>query len=106
MVKTGAMRSSNRPRRRRLSRRELARRARLLDAFERSGLSGAAFARQQGLTYTTFCGWRQQRAQAKISPGFVQVELAGSPAAGGLVIELGGPVRLRIETASQSLSRQ
>src|SRR5258708_21725700 len=42
-----------------------ARRVQLLKAFERSGSSAAAFARQYGLTYTTFCGWRQQRAKAR-----------------------------------------
>jgi transposase-like protein len=49
-------------------------RAQLLAAFERSGLSGAAFARQHGIHYTTFCGWRQRQAKAR--PAFVQVELA------------------------------
>lgn len=81
---------------------DAARRAQLLAAFDRSGLSAAAFARQHGLHYTTFCGWRQRRPEAKTSPAFVQVELATPPAAAsGLVIELGDRARLRIESASQ-----
>jgi hypothetical protein len=51
-------------------------RAQLLTAFDRSGLSAAAFARKHQLNYTTFCGWRQRRNQtADTVPGFVQVEL-------------------------------
>jgi hypothetical protein len=64
-------------------------------------LSAAAFARQQGLNYTTFCGWRHRRAKAKASPGFVQVELASAPAPGELVIELNGRARMRISSAGQ-----
>jgi hypothetical protein len=54
------------------------RRAQLLAAFDRSGLTAAAFARRHGIQYTTFCGWRHRRAKA--SPGFVQVELPTSKA--------------------------
>jgi transposase-like protein len=85
----------------RARRTDAARRAQLLAAFERSGLSAAAFARQHGLRYTTFCGWRQRRTQAKTVSAFVQVELAAAPAASGLVLELGDRARLRIESASQ-----
>lgn len=77
------------------------RQARLLGAFDRSGLSAAAFARQQGLNYTTFCGWRQRRDQARTSPAFVQVELATAAAAVELVIEVGSHARLRIHSESQ-----
>jgi transposase-like protein len=77
------------------------RRAKFLAAFERSGLSAAAFARQQGLNYTTFCGWRQRGTKAKASPEFVQVELASVPAPAELVIELSANARLRLTSASQ-----
>lgn len=77
------------------------RRAKFLAAFDRSGLSAAAFARQQGLNYTTFCGWRHRRTKAKTSPGFVQVELAGVPAPADLVIELSGSARMRLTTSGQ-----
>lgn len=64
-------------------------------------MSAAAFARQQGLNYTTFCGWRQRRRQAKASPEFVQVELAGVPAGAELVIELSGSARMRLASVGQ-----
>jgi len=69
------MKSSDRFARCRHKRTDATRRARLLAAFDRSGLSAVAFARQHGLNYTTFCGWRQRRVKTKRSPGFVQVEL-------------------------------
>lgn len=37
------------------------RRAELLAEFDRSGMSGAAFARWAGIKYPTFAGWLQQR---------------------------------------------
>jgi transposase-like protein len=76
---------------------DAAQRARLLAAFERSGLSAAAFARQHGLNYTTFCGWRKR---AERSPAFVQVELPAT-AAPALVVELGATARLRLTDAAQ-----
>jgi hypothetical protein len=41
----------------RRARTSVARRRQLLAAFERSGLTAAAFARQHGIVYTTFCSW-------------------------------------------------
>lgn len=79
-----------------------ARRAQLLAAFDRSGLSAAAFARQHHISYTTFCGWRARRARAKASPRFVQVELPVAPSLpSGLVIELGDQARVRVSSAGQ-----
>lgn len=99
VVRTGAMKPSDRfPR---LRRANAARRAKLLATFDRSGLSAAEFARQQGLTYTTFCGWRHRRAKTTSSPGFVQVELLTSATPAPLVIELGTQGRIRIESAGQ-----
>ena len=95
------MRSSSRFPRHRSKRTKAALRARLLAAYDRSGLSAAAFARQHGLTYTTFCGWRHRRAKTKASPGFVQVELPPPPLPVPLVIEVGTQGRIRIESASQ-----
>jgi hypothetical protein len=85
----------------RSSRTGAARRAQLLADFDRSGLSAAAFARQQGLNYTTFCGWRQRRDQATVSPGFVQVEVTPPLAPVELVIEVGAHARLRVHSESQ-----
>ena len=86
--------------RRRATRTDAAQRAQLLAAFDRSGLSAAAFARQQGIHYTTFCGWRQRRDRAKASPAFVQVELASPAPPSELVIEMGA-ARLRLVSAAQ-----
>jgi len=79
----------------------LARRTRLLAAFDRSGLSAAAFARQQGLRYTTFCGWRHRQAKAKPTPAFVEVQLTNPAPAVELLVELGAQVRLRLSSAAQ-----
>jgi hypothetical protein len=94
------MKTSKPSSRRRGARTPAARRAKLLAAFDRSGLSAVAFARQQGLTYTTFCGWRQRRTKTKPSTGFVQIEVA-TPAPAELVIELNARARMRITSAGQ-----
>lgn len=95
------MKISNGSRRRRSKRTDADGRAQLLAAFDRSGLSAAAFARQHGLNYTTFCGWRQRRSKAKPSAGFVQIELPAPAAPAELLIELNGCARLRITSVSQ-----
>ena len=78
-----------------------ARREQLLVEFERSGLSAAEFARQQGLTYTTFCGWRKRWEKAKSLPSFVQVEVAPYAGTEELVIEAGSQTRVRINRVGQ-----
>jgi transposase-like protein len=94
----GGMKTSDRVRHRRTS---AAQRAQLLAAFDRSGLSGAAFAREHGLNYTTFCGWRQRRDQGKGSTAFVEVELPVPSAPVELVIELGAYARVRVQSEHQ-----
>lgn len=42
----------------------LARRAELLAAFRQSGLTQTAFARQEGIRYSTFCTWAQAEREA------------------------------------------
>jgi hypothetical protein len=64
-------------------------------------LSAAAFARQQGIGYTTFCGWRHRRAKTKPSPAFVEVQLAEPAAVMELRIEVGAHARLHISSAGQ-----
>ena len=93
------MKTCNGSPRRRAARTGAAERAQLLAAFERSRLSAAAFARQHGIHYTTFCGWRQRRDKRPALPAFVQVELP--PPSVDLVIELGPQTRLRITSGSQ-----
>jgi len=85
----------------RAPRTDAAQRAQLLAAFDQSGLSAAAFARKHGFHYTTFCRWRANRSRAQSAPAFVQVELNTPPAPSGLIVELGGSARLRIESADQ-----
>jgi len=86
--------------RRRAPRTDAARRSQLLAAFDRSGLSAADFARQQGVPYTTFCGWRQRRDRGQASPAFVQVELDPSAPPSELLIEVGA-ARLRVGSEAQ-----
>lgn len=54
------------------------RREMLLDEFERSGLSGAEFAKMIGINYTTFAGWRQRRARGRTSGGVAKVRTGAS----------------------------
>ena len=49
------------------------RREMLLLEFERSGLSGAAFAALVGIKYQTFAGWRQRRARGRRSGAVARV---------------------------------
>ena len=84
--------------RRRARRSDAAERAKILAAFEGSGLSAAAFARQEGIHYTTFCGWRSKQNTA---PAFIEVQLDGGQSAAELVIELGGPARCRLTAPEQ-----
>lgn len=44
-----------------------ARREAILDEFERSGLSGAAFAKLHGLKYGTFATWSLKRRQQSVT---------------------------------------
>ena len=76
----------------------------LLDAFEQSGMSGAAFARLHGIRYSTFAHWRRVRRlgreTAEPAPGFHEVTI--HPAAGpALTIQLPGGGRFRLERADQ-----
>jgi transposase-like protein len=45
------------------------RRAELLAAYRSSGLTQRAFARREGINYTTFCSWAQrERAAGRLAP--------------------------------------
>ncbi len=78
----------------------LAARRRILAEFERSGLSAAAFARQHGIGYSTFCAWRR-RKPVRPQVGFAEVEWVSAPASEGLVVELGRRTRLQVTSAAQ-----
>ena len=102
------------------------RREALLDEFEKSGLSGAQFARLTGVNYSSFQNWVQQRRKTRGGEAkatsvesatgaeptvrlFEAVVESGceaqgpapalpAPSAVGLVIELPGGSRMRIES--------
>ena len=92
------------------------RRAELLAEFDRSGMSGPQFAQWAGIKYTTFASWRQKQqkelAAVAKEPSTVKPvqwveavvrEPAASPAkSAGLLIELGGGLRLTVEDAAQA----
>ena len=59
------------------------RREELLGEFDRSGMSGASFARLSGVNYTTFAGWIKSRKRKAVRGGI---------AGGGE--ERSGPIRL------------
>jgi len=102
------------------------RRESLLDEFEKSGASGAKFAQLAGIKYATFAGWVQQRRrrrakEAKAVPRLAdKAENGAGPvrlfeavvadestgrrealAAHGLLVELPGGSRMRIESPVQ-----
>ena len=91
------------------------RREALLDEFEKSGMSGAKFARLAGIHYATFANWTQkrkkQRGTGTVGGGSVRlleamVEGAGNgygmaAAADGLLVELPGGGRIHIQSPLQ-----
>jgi len=85
------------------------RREALLDEFEKSGMSGAKFARLAGIKYATFANWTQARRKAKgqETPGSGPLRLieavmeGGGSGSCGLVIELPGGGRVRVESPLQ-----
>ena len=95
------------------------RREELVEEFGKSGMSGAAFARMAGIKYATFANWVQKRRQRPggegertvVNGGPVRLLEAvveddgmrklGSSSAAGLVVELPGGCRLRVESPVQ-----
>ncbi len=90
------------------------RREALLDEFEKSGMSGAKFARLAGVHYATFANWTQRRKKERAGgmPGGGPVRLleamveeggcgCGMMAAAGLLVELPGGGRIRVESPLQ-----
>ena len=87
------------------------RREAILTDFDRSGLSGAAYARLHGIRYSTFASWVQKRRRG--SGGGVQpserantvrlAEVVVEPGeAAALTIELPGGVRMRVSSREQA----
>jgi hypothetical protein len=88
------------------------RREMLLDEFERSGMSGAEFAKMIGIKYQTFCGWRQRRnKRGQSKPGsprplqLVEAVVADRPESveghHGLMVHLPGGGRLELSDVAQ-----
>jgi transposase-like protein len=83
----------------------------ILAEFERSGVSGAQFAKLTGLKYSTLAGWlqRYRRGKSKSSPSAMRLlEAVVEPATGtsgekplALVVELPGGARLEIGDVKQ-----
>ena len=81
----------------------------LLDEYEKSGMSGQAFAAWAGVKYPTFAHWRQKRRKARanaITPqvapsmGWAEAVVAAeASAAEPLVIHLAGGVRVEAGSA-------
>lgn len=71
------------------------RREQLLAAFRESGLTRRAFARREGIRYTTFCNWTQGAAKragaglpAMAAVRFAEVALPTGASASGGVLEV------------------
>lgn len=87
------------------------RRKQILAAFERSGMTGVAFAAHVGVKYATFAGWlhRQRLAGTAQRPStrrarpvrFVEARMPATAPA-GLEVELPGGVRFRIADSTQA----
>ena len=74
----------------------------LLDEFERSGMSAAAFTRERGINYTTFHSWQRRLRAAKKpnSPKLVEVEMEPAPS-GAVELRVGSLTRLDIRSPEQ-----
>lgn len=88
--------------------------AKVLTAFEQSGMSAAAFAGQCGIKYPTFASWvtmarkkkdhpgeSQPSAQATANPAFLIAEVPSSTESASLQVELAGGAVLKITDPSQ-----
>lgn len=74
------------------------RRTLLLEEFDRSGMSGAAFARHYGLNYPTFAGWIRKRrlGKAGFQPQLVSLVEAVIDTNGASSAPLGVGVRVQL----------
>jgi transposase-like protein len=82
------------------------RRAALLEEFDRSGMTGAAFAKYYGIKYTTFAHWirmrkKARRAGEKRAP-FLLVTSEPNTKAKGVVIHLPNGASLKVADAAQA----
>jgi transposase-like protein len=85
------------------------RREALLEEFDRSGISGARFAKHYGIKYTTFAHWIRSRKEARKSgeksAPFLLVTSEPAPKAQGVLIHLPNGASLTvIDTAQAELA--
>ena len=76
-------------------------RARLLEEFEQSGLTGAEFCRRHSIKETTFYYWRSDQRSQSASNQFVEVEVAPPMESAPLEVHLGGNARLGLANKAQ-----
>jgi transposase-like protein len=84
-------------------------RNKMMDLFEQSGLTGAAFAQLHGIRYTTFSHWRRVRRREREESNeeqsltFREVDIhpSTSRSGDGLLLELPQGVRVRLESPHQ-----
>jgi len=80
----------------------------ILAEYDRSGMSGQAFAKWAGITYSTFASWIQKRRgkevipKKKVASKWVEMVTSSLPADSGLVVELGNGVKVTISNESQA----
>lgn len=78
----------------------------LLDLFEQSGMSGAAFARLHGIRYTTFAHWKRMRRRKRreTTPALFQEAVLAPPSRAGqegLQVELPMGARVVMNSPNQ-----
>ena len=83
------------------------RRKDLLEEFDRSGMTGAAFAKHYWIKYTTFAYWIQARRRKQERSGssgenhFLLVTVDGAKRSGGVTVELPHGVKVTITTQEE-----
>lgn len=89
-------------------------RERILDEYERSGLSGPKFAALCGVAYQTFASWLARRKRQRLTPSkrpsqrkpsqvqWLEASVqSATPGIGGLLLQLPGGVQARVSDPGQ-----
>ena len=86
----------------------------MLAEYDRSGMTGAQFARFVGVRYSTLMYWLQKRrkeagqndqtaAHSQDHPGWLEARVEGeAPKSENLVVEVGGGVRILVSNRTQA----
>ena len=90
-------------------------REQILDEYERSGMSGAAFAALVGVKYSTLAWWIQRRRKNGVAARLATAatvrwveavpahEVTAPPTSGALRVQIGAAVWLEVSSAEQAL---